>query len=529
MAKEILLADEAVALGGLHAGISGAYSYPGTPATEILEYIQRLSKKWPTVHCKWSANEKVAYEEALGMSAVGKRSMVSMKHVGLNVAADPFVNSAITGAGGGMMLCVTDDPGMHSSQNEQDSRYFADFAMIPCLEPANQQEAYDATRFAFDLSEKHSVPVMMRLVTRLAHSRADVEVGEPRGENELSPQLDWKKWTLLPANARVNFAKLIDKQQALAREALVSPFNSLVEGDGDRAYIVSGIAYNYFREALGDNQPPYLKISHYPVPVELVHQLVQGRREVVVIEEGFPFIETRLRGILGTGELKVLGKLSGALPRTGELTPDIVAAVVAGQTPDQAKPLELPGRPPQLCQGCSHADTYAALNEVLKDYPQAQVFSDIGCYTLGALAPYNAIQSCVDMGASISMAAGATHAGLRPAIAMIGDSTFGHSGMTSMLDAAYQDVPMVVIIGDNATTGMTGGQLSMTTGERLIDVLKGIGVPEEHIREVEPMPKNREKLMQILREEIEHNGISVIVASRVCIQEARRLKKKKSS
>ena len=529
MAREILLGDEAVALGGLHAGISGAYSYPGTPATEILEYIQRLSKKWPSVHCTWSANEKVAYEEALGMSAVGKRSMVSMKHVGLNVAADPFVNSAITGAGGGMMLCVADDPGMHSSQNEQDSRYYAEFAMIPCLEPSNQQEAYDATRFAFDLSEKHGIPVMMRLVTRLAHSRADVEVGEPRGENNLAPQLDWKKWTLLPANARINFSKLVDKQQALAREAHLSPFNRLVEGAGERAYIVSGVAYNYFREAVGNNTPPYLKISHYPIPVELIHQLVQGRHEIVVIEDGFPFIESRLRGILGCGELKVLGKLSGTLPRTGELTPDIVAAAVRGEAPEQPKSPDLPGRPPQLCQGCSHADTYAALKEALKNYPQAQVFSDIGCYTLGALEPYNAINSCVDMGASISMAAGATHAGLRPAVAMIGDSTFGHSGMTSLLDAAYQDVPMIVIIGDNATTGMTGGQLSMTTGERLISVLKGLGVPEGHIRVIEPMPKNREKFMRVLREEIEHDGLSVIVASRICIQEARRLKKKKSS
>jgi indolepyruvate ferredoxin oxidoreductase alpha subunit len=528
MAKEILLGDEAVALGGLHSGISGAYSYPGTPATEIMEYIQRLSRKWPGVHCTWSANEKVAYEEALGMSAVGKRSMVSMKHVGLNVAADPFVNSAVTGAGGGMVLCVADDPGMHSSQNEQDSRCYAEFAMIPCLEPANQQEAYDATRFAFDLSEKYSVPVMIRLVTRLAHSRADVEVGHPRGQNDLSPNIDWKKWTLLPSNARVNFIKLVDKQAALAHEAHISPFSRLVEGEGERAYIVSGIAYNYFREALGAELPAHLKISHYPIPADLITRLAQGRSELVVIEEGYPFIESRLRGLLGTGTLKVLGKLSGLLPRTGELTPDIVAAAVRGEEPAAQKPLDLPGRPPQLCQGCSHADTYVALKEVLRDYAKAQVFSDIGCYTLGALAPYNSIKTCVDMGASVSMAAGAAHAGLHPSIAMIGDSTFGHSGMTSLLDAAYQNVRMLVIIGDNATTGMTGGQLSMTTGERLIEVLKGLGVAPEHIRVVEPIRKNHEELVRILKEEIEHDGLSVLIASRICIQEARKLKKKGS-
>jgi indolepyruvate ferredoxin oxidoreductase alpha subunit len=426
------------------------------------------------------------------------------------------------------VVVAVDDPSMHSSQNEQDSRYYAEFALIPCLEPSNQQEAYDATRYAFDLSEKHSVPVMIRLVTRMAHSRADVEVGVARGENELSPNLNWKKWTLLPSNARVNFLKLVDKQRDLEREAHISPFNHLAEGDGDRAYIVSGIAYNYFREALGEELPPYLKVSQYPIPADLVGRLVQGRREVVVIEEGYPYIESRLRGILGTGELKVLGKLSGLLPRTGELTPDIVAAAIREQVNKAPEQLDLPGRPPQLCQGCSHADTYAALNEVLKDYPQAQVFSDIGCYTLGALAPYNAIKSCVDMGASISMAAGAAHAGLHPAIAMIGDSTFGHSGITSLLDAAYQNVKMIVIIGDNATTGMTGGQLSMTTGERLTGVLNGLGVPQEHIRVVEPMRKNHEEFVRILREEIEHDGLSVIVASRVCIQEARRLKKQES-
>jgi indolepyruvate ferredoxin oxidoreductase alpha subunit len=524
MPKQILLGDEAVGLGALHSGISGAFSYPGTPATEIMEFVQQHARD-TGVYAQWSANEKVAYEEALGMAAVGCRALVSMKHVGLNVAADPFMNSAITGVVGGLVVCCADDPGMHSSQNEQDSRYFADFALIPCIEPSNQQEAYDATRAAFDLSEGLGVPVMLHLVTRLSHSRADVVVGEPRGRNELIPSLEWRRWTLLPVNARVNYSKLLEKQEAMLRESVRSPFNRLVDGDGERAYIVAGVAYNYFREAIGDRGVPHLKVGQYPIPSELVVALFQGRRDVMVIEDGYPFIEGRLRGILGTGEVKVLGKLSGHLPRIGELNPDHVAAALGAERAAAPQPLKPAGRPPQLCQGCSHADTYAALKEALAGQSNAFVFSDIGCYTLGALPPHNTISSCVDMGASISMAVGAAHAGLHPAIAMIGDSTFGHSGMTPLLDAAYQNVDVVVIIGDNATTGMTGGQLSMTSGERLKEIVGGLGVPEEHIRVIEPTIANHKKNVQVFKEEIAHKGVSVIIAARICIQEARRLKK----
>lgn len=524
MTKMILLGDEAIALAAIHAGISGAYSYPGTPATEILEYVEKIAEKHG-VHAIWSANEKVAYEEALGMSAVGKRAIVSMKHVGLNVAADPFINSAVTGAGGGLLVIVADDPGMHSSQNEQDSRYYADFAILPCFEPANQQEAYDMTRYGLDFSERFKVPVMMRLTTRLAHSRADVQTREPRPQNALDPKIDWHQWTLLPSNARINYVKLLEKHAEMTRAAETSEFNRLHEAPGDRAYIVTGIGWNYFREALGDTDVPYLKISQYPIPAGLIAKLVQGRREVVLLEEGYPYIESRLRGILGTGELKVLGRLSGLVPRTGELTPDIVAAALRNQHYEAPAMENLPGRPPQLCKGCAHADIYDVLNEAMKSYPDGAVFSDIGCYTLGALPPYNAIQSCVDMGASISMANGAAHAGLHPAVAVIGDSTFGHSGMTSLLDAAYQDTKMTVIIADNGTTGMTGGQNSMTTGTALVEIVRGLGVPEEHIIQLEAKGANYEQNLAVMHRELQYDGLSVIIAVRECIQAARRKKK----
>lgn len=525
MTKQILLGDEAIALGAIHAGISGAYSYPGTPATEILEYIERFADK-AKIHAVWSANEKVAYEEALGMSSVGKRAIVSMKHVGLNVAADAFVNSAITGAVGGLAICVADDPGMHSSQNEQDSRHYAEFALIACFEPCNQQEAYDIIRYSLDFSEEHQLPVLVRITTRLAHSRADVQIAEQREQNSIKPALDWKQWTLLPSNARVNYAALVGKQEKLQRAAESSPFNHLNDVPGDRAYIVSGIAYNYFREALAEQDVPFLKISHYPIPAGMISRLAEGRSEVLVIEEGYPFIEGRLRGILGTGNVKVLGRLSGHLPRTGELTPDIVSKAVTSSTASFETIKDLPPRPPQLCKGCAHADIFDVLNEVMADYPDGLVYSDIGCYTLGALPPYNAISSCVDMGASISMANGASHAGIHPSIAVIGDSTFGHSGMTSLLDASFQNSNIVVIICDNGTTGMTGGQLSMTSGQPLIDIVKGLGVPQNHIRLLEASRTKREENIKAMREEIEHDGLSVIIAARECIQSARRSKKR---
>jgi indolepyruvate ferredoxin oxidoreductase alpha subunit len=532
MEADILLGDEAVALGAIHAGITSAYSYPGTPASEIMEYLVRASGTDKSFHAAWCINEKVAYEEALGASFAGRRTMVSMKHVGLNVAADPFMNSAITGTGGGFVLVVADDPGMHSSQNEQDSRYYAWFAQIPCFEPADHQEAYDMVRRAFDLSEDVGLPVMLRLVTRLSHSRAAVRPREPRGQNPLSAG-DGKDWTLLPGNARRRFRLLIEKQASLLRFSEGSSFNRLDLNDSNSrvGVIASGIAYNYVMENLHDmkNRPSLLKISTYPVPEGLITRLVEHVDTVITAEEGYPFIEQRLKGLFGVPGKQIKGRLSGDLPPSGELNPEVVGTALRSERPATAKGggKVLASRPPQLCKGCPHSDTYNALKRVLEAYDGASVFSDIGCYTLGALPPYRAIDTCVCMGASISMAKGGADAGIRPSVAVIGDSTFGHSGLTPLIDAAASDTDMTVIILDNGTVAMTGGQPSFASGERLIRMIEGAGVPGEHIKVIEPLPKNLEANAEIIRQELEYKGLSVIVAVRECVQEA--LKRKRGA
>ncbi len=527
MPRQILLGDEAVALGAVHAGLSAAYSYPGTPASEILEFLVRKAAETKSFTAVWSVNEKTAYEEALGASFAGKRALVSFKHVGLNVAADPFMNSAITGANGGLVVVSADDPGMHSSQNEQDSRYYAQFAHIYAYEPSDHQEAYDMTREAYDLSERLEVPVLVRMVTRLSHSRSAVEVGGPRPQNPLRKGAA-KDWILLPVNARRRFARLLDLQAEMVRLSETSRFNVLETAGRDRAFgvIASGVAYNYFREAVAGQAPPppFLKVSTYPIPEGLVRRLVESVDTVLVLEDGYPFIERQLKGLFGIAGKTVRGKTDGTLPASGELTPDIVRAAL-GLPPLPAlgaSGLPLAGRPPQLCVGCPHADTFKALNKVLEGAAGANVFSDIGCYTLGALPPYSAIHSCVCMGASISMARGAADVGLHPAVSVIGDSTFAHSGITPLLGAAAADTNMTVVILDNATTAMTGGQPTYGSGPGLLRLVEGLGVPREHIRTIEPLPKNHEKNVQVLREEIDHRGLSVVVAVRECVQEQRK-------
>jgi len=527
MPREILLGDEAVALGAVHAGLSAAYSYPGTPASEILEYLLRLAAETKAFPAVWSVNEKVAYEEALGASFAGKRALVSFKHVGLNVAADPFMNSAITGANGGLLVVSADDPGMHSSQNEQDSRFYVQFARIFGYEPSDHQEAYDMTREAFDLSERLGLPVLMRLVTRLSHSRSAVETREPRPQNELKKGAG-KDWILLPVNARRRFAELLDRQGEMVRLSDESRFNILKLNDQDRSFgvIASGIAYNYFREAVaGDAAPPsFLKTSTYPLPEGLIRKLVGHVDTVLVLEDGYPFIERQIQGLFGIPGKTVQGKTSGALPASGELTPDIVRRAL-GRAPLpslQASGLPLAGRPPQLCVGCPHTDTFKALNKALEGRTGSNVFSDIGCYTLGALPPHNAIHTCVCMGASIGMARGASDVGLHPAVSVIGDSTFAHSGITPLLSAATANTDMTVIILDNATTAMTGGQRTYGSGERLLRLVESLGVLKDHVRTIEPLPKNHDKNVQVIKDEIGYPGLSVVVAVRECVQEQRK-------
>jgi indolepyruvate ferredoxin oxidoreductase alpha subunit len=405
MKEEILLGDEAVALGAVHAGLSAAYSYPGTPASEIMEHLIRSLDGGKKYIASWSVNEKVAFEEALGVSFAGKRALASMKHVGLNVAADPFMNAALTGANGGLVVVVADDPGMHSSQNEQDSRYYAQFAQVFCFEPANHQEAYDMTREAFDLSERFHIPVLIRLVTRLSHSRSGVLLRSPKEQNDLCYGKR-EEWTLLPVNARRQFKRLIEKQKDLLDTSEKSSFNSLVLNNKDSSLgiIASGIAINYVLENYRNEseRPSLLKVSTYPFPLAQVKKLVEHVCKILIVEEGYPFLEKSLFGLLDYSGKEIRGKLTGHLPLTGELSPDSVrraldmAPLASGELDD----FPLASRPPQLCAGCSHADTYKALNEVIKDYPDSNVFSDIGCYTLGALPPYNAINSCVCMGAA---------------------------------------------------------------------------------------------------------------------------------
>ena len=531
MEKKLLLGDEAVALGALHAGLSGVYAYPGTPSTEITEFIQLhpLAKE-RKVHSRWCTNEKTAMEAALGMSFMGKRALVCMKHVGMNVCADPFVNSAMTGVNGGVVVLVADDPSMHSSQDEQDSRFYGKFAMIPTFEPSSQQEAYDMMEAAFDYSEQQCLPVLMRVTTRMAHSRAVVEVkDEARKENELNYNAVAANWVLLPANARKRNDKVTAQQAQLEEDAANSAYNKIAlpfggagRGAASLGIIASGIAYNYVKESGVD--VPILKISQYPLPKKLVRQMLDSCEKVMIVEEGQPFIEEQVRGVFESQN--ILGRLTGELPRTGELTPDSVAAALNEELDINSQLSTLNSqlvvaRPPQLCQGCGHRDVYTALNEVLKEYENPRVFGDIGCYTLGFLPPYRAIHSCVDMGASITMAKGASDAGQWPAVAIIGDSTFTHSGMTGLLDAVNEKANITVIISDNLTTAMTGGQDSAGTN-KFEAICLGLGVEPEHLHVVVPLPKNMPEITRIIREEINYHGVSVIIPQRECIQTFKR-------
>jgi indolepyruvate ferredoxin oxidoreductase alpha subunit len=519
MQKELLLADEAIAQGAIDGGLSGVYAYPGTPSTEITEYIQNSKQaKERNIHSRWSSNEKTAMESALGMSYAGKRALVCMKHVGMNVAADCFVNSSITGVNGGLMVLAADDPSMHSSQNEQDSRFYGNFAMIPMLEPSNQQEAYDMAYNGFELSEKLGYPVMMRVVTRLAHSRSGVERRETKPQNGQSVPEDPRQFVLLPAIARRRYQHLLDMQGAILEASENSPYNQYIDGKNKKIGVVAcGITFNYLNEVFPNGcNYPVVKVSQYPLPKKMIDKLAAECETIMVLEDGYPFVENQLKGFFESKPVK--GRLDGTLPRTGELNQNLIAKAFGFSVESSYDiPSIVKARPPQMCQGCGHRDMYAALNEVLREYPDSKVFGDIGCYTLGALPPFQAINSCVDMGASITMAKGAADAGLYPAVAVIGDSTFTHSGMTGLLDAVVEDANIVVVISDNETTAMTGGQDSQGTG-KIESICLGLGVKPEHLRVFVPLKKNYDEMLQIIREEVEYKGLSVIIPRRECIQ-----------
>jgi len=537
--KPALLGDEAVALGAIHAGLSAAYGYPGTPSTEILQYLIDEHEKNPSSPvANWCANEKTALETALGVSFAGKRALVTMKHVGLNVASDPFINAALLKIKGGLVLAVADDPGMHSSQNEQDSRFYAAFAMVPCLEPRNQQEAYDMVREAFDVSECFNVPVMLRLVTRLAHARAGVVTAAERHQNKVSKTDEKGGWLLLPAYARKNYASLIDKQAVFEEWAFQHSVNKLTGTKSDLGIITSGIGCNYYeenkedflamRKKQGKKPPVHLHIGAYPLPGKLIRRLCDSVDEVIIIEEGQSFIAGKLFGVTG-------GVFSNIKPliQCGELDPDNVRAALGLPLRKSGlkTPANLPQRPPQLCQGCPHADSYETINKVADALdprpgrPDIGINSDIGCYSLGATPPYSAIETVICMGACIGMAKGASDAGLKHSLAVIGDSTFLHSGITPLIDAVTANTPMTVIILDNSTVAMTGCQPTIMPSERLENLILGCGVNREHLLVLEAKKQLIEENTVKLKAEVEYRGLSVVIFRRECLEAFRKNKK----
>ncbi|MDR2384854.1 MAG: indolepyruvate ferredoxin oxidoreductase [Tannerella sp.] len=527
--KKLYLGDEAIAQAAIDAGLSGVYSYPGTPSTEITEYIQNKTKG-SDIHSRWCVNEKTAMEAALGMSYAGKRALCCMKHVGLNVAADCFINAAMSGINGGMIIVTADDPSMHSSQNEQDNRCMGDFAMLPMLEPSSQQEAYDMVYDGFELSEKTGYPILLRITTRMAHSRSGVETRSAKKQNTLKcPEDGRQRYILLPGTARNRYKKLIAAQDVFTKESETSPYNQYFDAhDKTLGIITTGIAFNYLAENMESGfKNPVLKICQYPLPEKHIRKMTETCDELLILEEGYPYVESKLKGFTGR-DLKIHGRLDGTVRREGELSPDEVGKAL-GRTVEQhfAVPKIVAPRPPALCKGCGHRDLYDALNEVILDYKEARIFSDIGCYTLGAMPPFRAIDSCIDMGASITMAKGAADAGLFPSIAVIGDSTFTHSGMTGLLDCVNENSNVTIIISDNETTAMTGGQDSAGTG-RLENICKGIGVAGEHIRVMIPLKKNHEEMKHTIREEIDYRGVSVIIPRRECIQTLAKKNRKKN-
>jgi indolepyruvate ferredoxin oxidoreductase alpha subunit len=568
-----LLGDEAVALGAIQAGLSAAYGYPGTPSTEIMEYIQDYAEAHSEAGlvAEWCSNEKTSLEAALGCSFAGKRAIVTCKHVGVNVMADPLINSSNLAIHGGLVIAVADDPSMHSSQGEQDSRFYASFAQIPCLEPRSQQEAYDMAREAFDLSEKFEIPVMLRLVTRLSHARATIREEASRPQNKLDKCTDKKAWMLLPATARVNYVKLIGKQDGITVWSSSHPANHLklagntqadsVAIDRETAVITSGLGGNYYDENLedlkakmGGKVPARLHVATYPLPEDLIRKLCEKAKRVIVIEEGQPFIEARLRGILPQN-VQVIGRLNkdpaleGKLvPRAGELDPDNVRPVLglpprknilAANTGANAEALKnIPGRPPQLCQGCPHADSFMTIkqvrDELLEGVPDSEkantvaITSDIGCYSLGAQPPYGVPETIVCMGASIGMAHGASEAGIKYAAAVIGDSTFLHSGITGLVDAVASKANITVIILDNSIVAMTGCQPTIIPSSSLKPLILGCGLDPAHYVELDALKQKQAENAAKLKAEITYKGLSVVVFKRECLEAARKRKAKEA-
>jgi indolepyruvate ferredoxin oxidoreductase alpha subunit len=505
--KELMTGNEAIARGAIEAGLSYASSYPGTPATEILEYLAKHFKG----RAEWSVNEKVAYETALGASYTGRRALVSMKHVGLNVAADPLMTSAYLGNKGGFVVVVADDPGAYSSQNEQDTRIFARFAKIALFEPSDSQEAKDFIIAAFDLSEKYKMPVMLRSLTKLSHTSSPVAKGEIREENKLALQKDPAQLIAIPSNVVRLHKALIEKQKGLTEDGAI--YNSIFKDKQKKGIIVCGIAYNYAMEYAEDFA--VLKVSFYPVDEALLKDFVAGLEEVIVLEEGEPMIEELVRKYHNN----VKGKLTGEINRTGEVGADALGLYLKKQTLSGGVK-DLPRRPPVLCPGCGHRDLYTALKAAAPSFTAG----DIGCYTLGCNPPLEALDSCLCMGASISKAAGIAGQGVKRVACVIGDSTFMHMGLPALISAVYNRANITVLILDNSSTAMTGHQPTPLIGI----TAKGQEVPKVILEELCKAsgastvtvidPVKIEETTALIKEKLaQENGVNVIIARRPCV------------
>jgi len=450
--KCLLSGNEALARGAYEAGVRLATAYPGTPSTEITEAII----SYPEVFAEWAPNEKVALEVALGAAMGGARALCSMKHVGVNVAADPLMTAAYTGAAGGLVVVSADDPGMHSSQNEQDNRHYARLAKIPMLEPADSQECLDFMRLAFDLSEHFDTPVLVRTTTRVNHGKSIVTPGEPLPARQTGFTRNPPKYVMVPNNARRRHVVVEERAQALRGYSETTPLNRIEWGDKGLGIITSGVSYQYVKEVAPNASVLKLGFT-WPVPAELIRTFASQVNRVVVVEELDPYLEEQVAAL----GFKVEGK--SLFPIVDELNPGLVAAGLSGTpAPSAAPEADLPGRPPVLCPGCPHRASFAAFKKL-----KLIAMGDIGCYTLSVLPPLNAIDSCVCMGASIGGAHGMSKA-LGPeakVIGVLGDSTFVHSGITPLVDMVYNRGTATVVILDNGTTAMTGRQEHPATGK----------------------------------------------------------------
>ncbi len=532
--KKLLSGNEALALGAYHAGISVAAAYPGTPSTEILESIAQFDD----VYAEWSTNEKVAMELGLGAAYAGVRVLVSLKQVGLNVASDPFMAASITGIDGGMVVVCADDPGAHSTQNEQDNRHYAKLAKVPMLEPGDSQEAYDLMACAFDISEEFDTPVLVRTTTRISHSKSLVEVNRDRKAPAGEPTFkhDLQKYVMLPGHARLRRPLMEERLVKLAAYAETFPHNKVVWGERHLGVVTSGVAYQYAREVFP--KASFLKLGMtYPLPQNLLRQFADKVDRVIVVEELDPFLEENIRAM----GIKVTGK--EFIPRVGELNSGIVeeagrrAGLVTEPSLSQETelPQGLPGRPPLLCPGCPHTGMFFVLNTVgqrdklLDSSGKAQkeskliITGDIGCYTLATYPPLRAMDTTACMGASIGQALGMEKAGVgTKVIAVIGDSTFLHSGITGVVDGVYNKAQITIVILDNSTTAMTGHQDHPGTGvsaqgkktkavelERLV---RGIGVDDVKVVDAFDM----KALRAAVRSSLDSPELSIIIVRGMC-------------